>query len=79
MKNHFNFFNKDIIKFLSLISQVGLTVIAAILISFFSFFYLDKLLHTGGILLGLGLAIGIAAGFLAAYRLIKKFLEDNNE
>ncbi len=76
--------NSEILKYLSLITQLGLTVVSAILICFFIFLFLDRKFQTGGILVGLGVILGVVAGGLAAYRLLKRSIlkeddEDNEE
>ena len=46
--------DKDLLKHLSLLGQLGLAVITSILIFFFVFLYLDRKLQTGGVLVGVG-------------------------
>lgn len=67
--------DKDLLKHLSLLGQLGLTVISSILIFFFVFLYLDRKLQTGGILVGVGVFLGVIAGVMAAYKLLKGFYE----
>ena len=67
--------DKELLRHLSLLGQLGLTVITSILIFFFVFLYLDRKLQTGGILVGVGVFLGVIAGVLAAYKLLKRFYE----
>lgn len=67
--------DKDLLKHLSLLGQLSLTVISSILIFFFVFLYLDRKLQTGGILVGVGVFLGVIAGVMAAYKLLKGFYE----
>ena len=67
--------DKELLRHLSLLGQLGLTVITSILIFFFVFLYLDRKLQTGGILVGVGVFLGVIAGVLAAYKLLKGFYE----
>ncbi|MCD4651612.1 MAG: AtpZ/AtpI family protein [Candidatus Cloacimonetes bacterium] len=47
--------------------------------SFFLFFWLDRLLHTGGWLWTVGLLLGIATGGFTSYRLtIRMFRREEN-
>ncbi len=67
--------DKELLRHLSLLGQLGLTVISSILIFFFVFLYLDRKLQTGGILVGVGVFLGVIAGVIAAYKLLKGFYE----
>jgi len=73
--------NGEVIKYIGLLSQLGLTFISSLLIIFFLFLFLDRKLQTGGILLIPGLILGIVAGGVAVYRLITRFyrLEEDEE
>ena len=67
--------NSELIKYISLVTQLGLTVIGSILIALVGAIYLEKKFQTDGILILIGVLIGVAAGVLAAYKLLKKYLE----
>ncbi len=67
--------DKEIIKHLGLLTQLGLTVISSILILFFLFLYLDKRFETNGILMAVGIVLGVVTGVYSAYRILKKFYE----
>ena len=70
-----NQLNNELLKYISLISQLGLTVISSILIFLVGAVYLEKKFQTNGILILVGILIGAAAGVFAAYKLLKKTLE----
>ncbi len=72
-----NKLNKELLTHIGLVSQLGLTVVSAILISFFVFLYLDRKFHTDGILIIVGVLMGVFSGLLAAYKLLKKFYKKN--
>jgi len=66
--------NSELLTYISLITQVGLTFIISLLIFFFLFLYLDRKFQTNGILLGIGTLLGVFSGFYTSYRLTKKFI-----
>ncbi len=70
-----NRLNNELLKYISLISQLGLTVISSILIFLVGAVYLEKKFQTDGVLILVGVLIGVAAGVFAAYKLLKKTLE----
>ncbi len=67
--------NSELLKYISLVTQLGLTVISSILIFLVGAIYLEKKFQTDGILILIGVLIGVAVGVLAAYKLLKKTLE----
>jgi ABC-type cobalamin transport system permease subunit len=67
--------NKELLKHFGLITQLGLSVITSILIFTFGFIYLDRKLHTEGKLIIIGVVLGVIAGIMAAYKLIRRFYE----
>ena len=67
--------NSELIKYIGLITQLGLTVIGSILIFLVGAIYLEKKFQTDGILILIGVLIGVVAGVFAAYKLLKKTLE----
>ena len=73
--------NGEVMKYIGLISQLGLTFITSLLILFFLFLFLDRKLQTNGILLIPGLILGVLSGGVAVYRLITRFyrLEEEEE
>ena len=68
--------NNEIVKYLGIITQIGLTVVGSILIFFFLFLFLDKKLNTRGILLPVGIILGIVSGFVYSYRILKRFYKN---
>jgi len=70
-----NQLNNELLKYISLITQLGFTVIGSILIFLVGAIYLEKKFQTNGILILVGVLIGVAAGVFAAYKLLKKTLE----
>ena len=67
--------NSELIKYISLVTQLGLTVISSILIFLVGAIYLEKKFQTDGVLILIGVLIGAAAGVLSAYKLLKRYLE----
>ena len=67
--------NSELIKYINLVTQLGLTVISSILIFLVGAIYLEKKFQTDGILILIGVLIGVAAGVLTAYKLLKRYLE----
>ena len=67
--------NSELIKYISLITQLGLTVISSILIFLVGAIYLEKKYQTDGILILIGVLVGVAVGVLSAYKLLKRYLE----
>lgn len=67
--------NSELLKYISLVTQLGLTVISSILIFLVGAIYLEKKFQTEGVLILIGVLIGVAAGVFAAYKLLKKTLE----
>jgi ATP synthase protein I len=65
----------SITKTLGALSGMGFTI--AVPIAFFAVLgnYLDGLLHTGSILVLLGLLLGLISGFYGAYRLYKSVFQ----
>ncbi|MBN1831810.1 MAG: AtpZ/AtpI family protein [Deltaproteobacteria bacterium] len=59
---------------LTLVSQLGLTMVGSILFCFAIGYYLDKWLHTKGLFITLFILLGIAGGGYTVYRDIMKTL-----
>ena len=66
----------NFLKALTLISQVGITMIVPVIAGVWLGNYLDELLHTNLIFLLLGVILGVSAGFRNAYRLIMQQQDD---
>jgi uncharacterized protein YneF (UPF0154 family) len=63
---------RDFVRYLGLVSQVGLTMVFCIGAGFGVGFYLDRRLATHGLLLVIFILAGVLGGFWSAYRLIMK-------
>lgn len=70
-----NQLNNELLKYISLVTQLGITVISSILIFLVGALYLEKKFQTEGVLILVGVLIGVVVGVFAAYRLLKKSLE----
>ncbi|HLV09443.1 MAG TPA: AtpZ/AtpI family protein [Halanaerobiales bacterium] len=72
---------QKIFQALSLISQLGLIIVANLAAGFFIGSLVDYYLHSGLIFRIIGLLLGIVSGFLSVYRLLMKVMDDekNNE
>ena len=68
--------NKEFFKYFTLISQLGLTVIACLLLCVFLFLFLDRKFNTNGVLVPVGVILGVVSGVFAAYKLLKRFFEN---
>jgi F0F1-type ATP synthase assembly protein I len=66
----------DFLQALTLLSQVGITMIVPIIGGIWLGNYLDQLLHTKLLFLLIGILLGVSAGFRNAYRLIMKHQDD---
>lgn len=64
---------------LSLISQVGLTMLSSIAIGFALGYLGDSIFNREVIFKLIGLLLGVGAGFYAVYQLIMGVVGDNNE
>ncbi|MFH1428815.1 MAG: AtpZ/AtpI family protein [Candidatus Margulisiibacteriota bacterium] len=64
----------DISKYLSLLTQVGVTMVLNIVIFLFIGLFLDKWLNTNGIILIIFLLTGIGSGFYCVYKVINEVM-----
>lgn len=69
-------FDPEILKYLSLITQLGLTMIASIVIFLLIGRWIDKIYATSNIFLIIGMILGIGSGILSNYILLRKFYEN---
>jgi ATP synthase protein I len=67
---------RDAIEYLALVTQVGLTMAGSILFCFVVGFFLDKWLHTRGVLLVIFIVLGIVGGAVTVYRQISHLPKD---
>lgn len=61
------------------VAQVGLTLVVATVIGLGAGYYLDRWLGTQPWLTLVGLAFGIAAGFVNLFRAVKQLEKDEND
>jgi ATP synthase protein I len=61
--------NKDVLKNLALISQIGISIITPILLGVYLGNFIDKRLGTNGVFAIILIIIGAAAGFLNIFKL----------
>lgn len=71
-------FSLEVLQYLGLLTQFGITMVAAILVGFFVGHYIDRWLRTGILMTIIFLIFGVVAGFLNVYRMIKR-LEDTKK
>ncbi len=65
--------DRELLSNLGLVVQLGLTMAISIVGLFLLGFYLDRKLHTKGILLIVGILLGIVSGAISCYNLIKHY------
>ena len=68
-------FDREILKYISLITQLGLIMVSSILIFFFAGLFLDKFFHTGHILIIVCIVLGVFTGGFTVYKTLMKFYE----
>ena len=78
MRKRKNQLNSELLKYISLTSQLGLTVIGSILILLAVSIYLEKKFQTNGLIILIGILIGVVSGVFSAYKLLKKSIEKDN-
>jgi ATP synthase protein I len=61
--------NKDVLKNLTLISQIGISIITPILLGVYLGNFIDKKLGTNGVFAIILIIVGAAAGFLNIFKL----------
>ena len=66
--------NPEILKYLGLLTQLGLTTLISATIVITIFFFLDEKLGTNGILSIVGVLLSVVAAYFSGYFQIKKFL-----
>lgn len=64
--------NRDLVEYLALVTQVGLTMGGSILLCFAIGYFLDKWLSTRGLFLVVFTLLGIVGGAVTVYRQITK-------
>jgi ATP synthase protein I len=68
--------NRDWVTHLTIVMQLGLTMVGSIAFCFLIGFYLDRWLHTRGIFITVFILLGIVGGGITCYRQIKEVVED---
>ena len=64
--------NRELLRNLYMISQLGVTMVACLFIGFFLGRYLDDLLGTSPVMLIIFSLMGIGAAFRAIYQIVRK-------
>lgn len=62
-----------LLKYLSLITQLGLTMVSSIIIFLLIGKFFDDLLNSGKIFLLSGIVLGLVSGILSNYMILRKF------
>ena len=68
---------RDILKYLSLVTQIGLTMVFSVGIGLLGGMFLDRWLNTGFVFLIVLTIVGIASGFRSVYLLIMGMEKDS--
>ena len=74
-----NLLNNELLKYISLTTQLGFTVVSSILLFLVGAIYLEKKFQTNGVLILTGVLFGTEVGIFAAYKLLKKNLEKDDK
>jgi F0F1-type ATP synthase assembly protein I len=64
---------------LTLVTQLGLTMVGSIALCFFIGYYLDRRLHTQGLFIVIFTILGILGGAVTVYRQIQKTFTDRSQ
>ena len=67
---------RDFVEYLALVSQIGLTMAGSILFCFVIGYFLDKWLHSRGVLLVIFIFLGVIGGGVTVYRQIDELPKD---
>ncbi|MDR1774262.1 MAG: AtpZ/AtpI family protein [Clostridioides sp.] len=67
---------RDVMKALSLVTQLSITVVVAIVGSILLGKFLDSKFNTGSIFTIIFIILGIGAGFSSAYRTLESFIKE---
>ncbi|MDO4764774.1 MAG: AtpZ/AtpI family protein [Eubacteriales bacterium] len=73
------FFNRDSLKALAMLTQMGITMIVPIGLGLFAGVFLDRKLNTAPIFLLIFILLGIVAGFRNIYQMTRSFLKSPAE
>ena len=69
---------REIGKALALITQIGVSMIVPIFLCLILGSFLDKIFHTGNILMIVFIILGVCAGFRSVYIMTKDFYKDKD-
>jgi F0F1-type ATP synthase assembly protein I len=67
--------NGQVLPTLALVGQLGLIMVACVIVGFLAGAYLDRLLHSSPVLTIILLVGGVAGGMVAVYRLVMRASE----
>lgn len=67
---------RDAIEYLTLVSQLGLTMVGSILLCFALGYFIDRWLHAHGLVLVIFILLGVAGGAVTVYRAIDNLPKD---
>ncbi len=73
-----NPFKTEFFKHIGLITQLGTSVVLAIILCILGFSYFDKVFQTQGVLKIAGVLSGVILGLFVAYRQLKKYYENSD-
>jgi ATP synthase protein I len=71
--------NREWATHLSIVMQLGLTMVGSIAFCFIIGFYLDRWLHTKGIFISIFIILGIIGGAITVYRQIQEVMKDDKK
>ena len=69
---------REIGKALALVTQIGVSMIVPIFLCLILGSFLDKIFHTGNILMIVFIVLGVCAGFRSVYIMTKGFYKDKD-
>lgn len=70
--------NTELLKAVSMLSQLGLVMVSAIVIGVFSGFAIDRYFNFSGIFLAIGTISGVIAGSFVDWKLLINFFKEKN-
>lgn len=68
--------NRDWVTHLTIVTQLGLSMVGSIAFCFAVGYYLDRWLHTRGIFITIFTVLGVIGGAIVVYRQIMHVIED---
>jgi len=71
--------NSEILKYISLVSQLGFVMISSILVLLIPAVFLERKFQTNGVLILIGVLFGVITGIFAVYKLLKRMLFEQDE